>query len=71
MSYWILLISGRPISCMNFQRLMEEEQATDEYSGHMEDSNTLFNERLDDNYVNINIALVPDWNILSIDKFDP
>ena len=56
---------------MNFQRLTEEEQATDEYSGHMEDSNTLFNERLDDNYVNINIALVPDWNILSIDKFDP
>ena len=32
-SYWILTVSGRPISCIYVQRLMEGEKETDEYSG--------------------------------------
>ena len=35
-SYWILTVSGRPISCVNAQRLTEEYQSTGEYSEHME-----------------------------------
>ena len=71
LSYWILTVSGRPISCMNVQRLTEEEQETDEYSGQMEHSNTLLNERLDAKDVDIHIASVPDWNWLSIEDLDP
>ena len=52
-------------------RLTEEEQATDEYSGQMEQSNTLINERMDANYVYINIALVSVSNQLSIDEINP
>ena len=32
MSYCILTVSGRTISFINFQRLTEDKQATDEYS---------------------------------------
>ena len=50
---------------------MEEEQATDEYSGHMEQFNTLLKEQLDAKDVDINIASLPDWNWWSIDELDP
>ena len=56
---------------MNLQWLMEGEKATDEYSGHMEQSNTLLNERMDHKGVDINIVSVPDWNRLFIDDLDP
>ena len=56
---------------MNIQRVTEEEKATNEYSGHMEQSNTLLNERLEAKYVYINIASVSDWNQLSIDEINP
>ena len=68
---WILTVSGRPISCMNVQRLTEEEQATDEYSGQMKQSNTLLNKRPEHKYVDINIASISDWNQLFIDELDP
>ena len=56
---------------MDVQRLTEEYQLTDEYSGHMDQSNTLLNKRLDTKDVDINIDSVPDWNLLSIDELDP
>ena len=56
---------------MIFQRLTEEEQETYEYSGNMEQSNTLLNKRLDSKDVDINIASVTDWNNLPIDELDP
>ena len=56
---------------MDVQRLTEEYQLTDEYSGHMDQSNTLLNKQLDTKDVDINIDSVPDWNLLSIDELDP
>ena len=43
----------------------------DEYSGQMEQLNTLLNKRLDAKDVDINIASVSDQNQLSVDKLDP
>ena len=70
MYYWILTVSGRPISCMHFQRLTEGEQATDEYIGQMKQSDTLLNKRLDHKDFDINIASVPYCNQLFIEKLD-
>ena len=70
MSHWILIVYGRPVSYMNFQRLTEEYQSTDEYSEQMEQFNTLLNEQLDAKYVDTNIASIPDYNWLSIDELD-
>ena len=47
---------------MNVQRLTEYKQATDEYSGQIEQSNTLLNKQLDAKDIDINIASVPDWD---------
>ena len=55
---------------MDVQRLTEEYQLTDEYSGHMDQPNTLLKNRLDTKDVDINIDSVPDWNWLSIDELD-
>ena len=56
---------------MNVQRLTEYKQATDEYSGHMEQSNTLLNKQLDAKDIDINIASLPDWDWLYIDEINP
>ena len=37
----------------------------------MEQFNTLLNKQMYAKDVDINIALVPDWNTLSIDELDP
>ena len=71
MTYCIITVYGSPIKFINVQRLTEEEQATDEYSGQMEQLNTLINRQPDAKGVNINIASVPHQNQLSIDEFDP
>ena len=55
---------------MNAQRLTKEDPATDEYSGHVEQSNTLLNKQLKAKDININIDSVPDWNWLSIENID-
>ena len=56
---------------MHVQWLTEEEQSTDEYIGQMENFNNLLNDQLETKYVNINIASVPDWNRIYIDRHDP
>ena len=56
---------------MNAQRLTKEDPATEEYSGHVEQSNTLLNKQLDNKDSEINIVSVPDWNRLFIDNLDP
>ena len=56
---------------MDVQQLPEGEQATYKYSGQMEQSDTLLNERLYHKNNDINIASVTDWNWLFIDKLNP
>ena len=43
----------------------------DEYSGQMEQFNTLLNKGLNAKYFDVNIASVPDWDLLSIDEMNP
>ena len=46
MSYWILPISGIPISCVTVQRLTNLEQQTDEWKGRMNNYDIKIQERL-------------------------
>ena len=71
MSYWILTVSGRPISCVNVQRLTEAEQATDEYRKQIEQFDTLLGDRLDAKDKDLEVNEIPDWNRLSTDEHDP
>ena len=71
MSYWILTVSGRVISCVNVQRLTSAEQSTNEYTTQMTQFDKLLSERLNAKDKDNDINTVPDWNRLSIDEFDP
>ncbi len=72
MSYWILTIKGRVISCTTAQQLTELEQRTPEWQSRME----LYEKEIKDKVTMIkdaelNISDVPEWNCLTMDEFDP
>ena len=73
MSYWILPISGRPISCVTVQRLTNSEMQTDEWQGRMSFYNEQIAEKLNakDSSLIGSLQDVPDWNRLSVDEGDP
>lgn len=71
MPYWVLAMSGHPISCANVQHPTKSEKATDEYAMQMRQYDTHIKERLDAIDKDTDLTEVPYWNQLSIDEFDP
>ena len=71
MSYWILTVSGRPISCVNVQRLTEAEQNTDEYEEQMKSYDESLSKNIDARNTSLSMDEVPDWNRLSLNELDP
>ena len=73
MSYWILPVSGRPISCVTVQRLTNSEMETDEWKSRMSFYNQQIAEKFNakDTSLTSIIHDVPDWNRLSVDEGDP
>ena len=71
MSYWVLPVSGIPISCVNVLRLTEAEQQTNEYQKQMKLYDEHLSGRLNIRSPFSNISSVPDWNRLSLDESDP
>ena len=71
MSYWILTVTGRVISCTTVQRLTNLEQSTDEWKDRMERYTTAIQEHVVNvRDVDLNIGDVPQWNQLSLDLMD-
>jgi hypothetical protein len=71
MSYWVLPMSAIPISCVNVQRMTEEEQRKDEYKEAISEYNEGLKRRLEAKDIDANVTDVPDWNRLSMDESDP
>ena len=71
MSYWVLTVSGRPISCVNVQRLTEAEQSTNEYESQMKDYDEMLAKNIDAKNTTLSMDEVPDWNRLSLNELDP
>ena len=71
MSYWILTVSGRPISCVNVQRLTEAEQGNDEWESQMRDYDQLLSSNIDAKNTSLSMDDVPDWNRSSLNELDP
>ena len=73
MSYWILPVSEKPISCVTMQRLSNAENSTDEYKEHMQNFTIKVNKQLETEYCNINYPLESLlWNTrLATDIDDP
>ena len=72
MSYWVLTIKGRVISCTTVQQLTELEQRTPEWKDRMK----TYEKEIKDKVTMIknaklNISDVPEWNRLTMDDFDP
>ena len=70
MSYWILPMSGIPISCVNVQRLTEEEQGKEEYLEAMKAHAEGLNKRMEARGMELNLYQIPQWNRLSYNKND-
>ena len=71
MSYWILPVSGKPISTTNVQRMTDEEIIMDEYVVQMASYDSKIEQRLIIKDQEINLDEVLQWNRLSHDKADP
>lgn len=74
MSYWILPISCRPVSCVTVQRLTEAEKATPAIQSKMHQFDSAVNDRLNTSSPNdLSRAqqAQPFWNRLSLNEDDP
>ena len=71
MSYWVLTVSGRLISCVNIQRLNEAEQSTNEYASQMKDYDELLAKNIDTKNMSLSMDEIPDWNHPSLNELDP
>ena len=72
MSFWVLPISGIPISCVTVQPLTKAEMQLDEYKSQMKLFDEKIVERLSIKNDQIHFAPeMPDWNRLSLDEDDP
>ena len=58
-------MSGRPISCVNVQRLTEAEQGTDEWKLRMNEYDHLLAKNIDVRNMSLSMDEIPDWNDLS------
>ena len=73
MSYWILTIAGRVISCVNVQRLTPSESETDEFKQQMKK----YDERISEIDTvqaaqnETNYGEMPEWNRLALNDDDP
>ena len=70
MSYWVLTVSGRPILCVNAQRLTEAEQGTDEWESRMKEYDQLLANNIDVKNMSLSMDEIPDWNRLSLNELD-
>ena len=72
MSYWVLPISGKVISCVTVQRLPHLEQAKEEVQQKMEEFKEVIRKALDANHVDNSIMAQaqPKWNRLSLEDDD-
>ena len=71
MSYWILTIKGRVISCTTVQKLTALEQKTIEWKDRME----IYEKEIHDKVTKtreteLNVSDVPQWNRLALDEYD-
>ena len=72
MSYWILPISGKPISCVTVQRLTNVEKELDEYKKLMHDYDDDIAKALNVKDDKIQYPPEsPDWNRMSTNEDDP
>ena len=71
MSYWILTISAKVISCTTVQRLTQLEKNTDEWSNKMRQYDEKIQQRIENvQGTSINVSEIPHWNRLSMDEYD-
>ena len=73
MSYWVLTIAGRVISCVNVQRMTPSEKETTEFKEQMQRYDKQIAD-IDDAAAaeqGLNHGEIPDWNRLSLDEDDP
>ena len=73
MSFWILPVSGIPISCVTVQRLTRAEKTTNEWKERMKDFDEKIAKRLDIKGSDLSqmVSNVHGWNKLSILEEDP
>ena len=71
MSYWVLPISGKPISTTNVQRMTESEKGMEKYKTLMSSYGKKIEKRLDVKDKDIDLTQVPHWNRLSYNEDDP
>ena len=72
LSYWILTVSGRVISCTTVQRLSELEQSTDDWKDRMKSYDTEVKKRLQAQGQDIShkVVNINEWNRLSTESID-
>ena len=71
MSYWILTIGAKVISCTTVQRLTQLEKNTDEWSNKMRQYDEKMQQRIENvQGTSINVSEIPQWNRLSMDEYD-
>ena len=70
MPYWILPISGKPISTTNVQHMTEYEKQMKKYKTLMAAYDANIEQRLDVKDKDINLTQVLHWNRLSYDEDD-
>ena len=71
MSYWILTIGAKVISCTTVQRLTQLEKNTDEWSNRMRQYDEKIQQRIENvQGTSINVSEIPQWNRLSMDEYD-
>ena len=71
MSYWVLTVSGHPVSCVNVQRLTEAEQGTSEWETQMAEYDELLSKNIGAKGTELSMDEIPDWNRLSLNELDP
>ena len=72
MSYWIMPVSGIPVSCTTVQRLTTLEKQTDEWKQRMSEYDEKLGKRLKvvDEDISSKIVEIDQWNKLSITDID-
>jgi hypothetical protein len=73
MSYWILTVSGRVISCVTVQRMTNAELNMDDTKAQLASFDKHIKDKFDAKDVDLSaeVSEVPEWNRLSIDENDP
>ena len=73
MSYWVLTISGKVISCVTVQQITTAEMNTEEYMAQMKRYDDEIQKCLNVQGIDLSqkASQIPDWNRLSLDEDDP